>query len=103
MKTKLSGFIVLLTLFVVQFSYAHEKEVTRSVPDEVGIQIAGTYVAIMDAEAGTSTVREGQYRLQVKEGPVLRFRFVSSGTQTTTVAEEYIRYVILKEATELDG
>src|SRR5699024_4872179 len=102
MKTKLSGFIVLLTLFVVQFSYAQEKEVTGTVQDEEGIPLAGVNVSIMDAEGGTSTDGEGNYELKVEEGQVLRFSFVGFETQTKTVGEENVINVILKEGTELD-
>lgn len=102
METKLNGILTLLIVFIVQVTFAQEKEISGTVQDEDGVPLAGVNITIVDGTGGTSTDLDGNYKIDVEQGDALRFSIVGFEDQTQTVGDENTLDVTMKEGTELD-
>ncbi|TXD82297.1 SusC/RagA family TonB-linked outer membrane protein [Subsaximicrobium wynnwilliamsii] len=85
MKTKFSGILTLLLVFVVQISFAQEVSVTGKVTDENGMPLPGATVVIQGTTTGASTDFDGNYAINASQGEVLEFRYVGYSTKSITV------------------
>jgi len=97
MKTKFSGILTLLLVFVVQFTFAQEKTISGMVSDETG-PLPGVSIIKKGTNNGTETDFDGKYSIQAKEGDILVFSFVGMVTQEKTVgAEDTINVVFVAD------
>ncbi|WP_117879403.1 SusC/RagA family TonB-linked outer membrane protein [Aureibaculum luteum] len=75
MKTKFNGFLTLLLAFMVQLTFAQEKNVTGTVTDESG-PLPGVSIIIKGTTTGTETDFDGNYSIKASTGDVLKFSFI---------------------------
>lgn len=98
MKVKLTGFLSLLMLFLVQISFAQGKIVTGTVTDDKQLPLPGVNILIQGTSKGTVTDFDGKYSLEVAEGQVLQFTSVGFEEQLIRVGASNIINVSLNEA-----
>ncbi|WP_417370822.1 SusC/RagA family TonB-linked outer membrane protein [Gelidibacter japonicus] len=98
MKVKLTGFLSLLMLFLVQLSFAQGKIVTGTVTDDKQLPLPGVNILIQGTSKGTVTDFDGKYSLEVAEGQVLQFTSVGFEEQLIRVGASNIINVSLNEA-----
>ena len=98
MKTKFSGILTLLLVFVVQLTFAQEKTISGTVSDDSGLPLPGATVLVKGTSTGTSTDFDGKYAIKANQGATLIFSFIgyaskeialgSSNTINVTMAED---------------
>ncbi len=101
MKTKFSGFLMLLLAFAVQFTFAQEKTISGTVSDETG-PLPGVSVIIKGTTKGTETDFDGKYSLAAKEGDVIQYSFIGMSTQDVTVGASNTMNVVMRADNVLD-
>ncbi len=101
MKTKLSGFLTLFLVLIVQFTFAQEKTITGTVTDESG-PLPGVSIMIKGSTTGTETDFDGKYSIKVNTGDVLVFSFVGMTTQEKTVGAANTIEVVMRADNVLD-
>lgn len=97
MKTKFNGFLTLLLVLVVQFSFAQEKIISGVVSDEYG-PVGDITVLIKGTDVGTATDFDGNYTLKAKTGDVLVFSHISYETIESAVGESNVINMKLVES-----
>ncbi|WP_299549305.1 TonB-dependent receptor [Seonamhaeicola sp.] len=91
-------FLFSFLLFVVQFSFAQEKDITGTVTSKAdGIPLPGVNVIVQGTTNGTQTDFDGNYSLTVNVGDVLVFSYVGMTTAQITVADSNTINVQLEE------
>ena len=63
MKTKFNLILTLVFAFVIQFSFAQQKNVSGTVSDENGLPLLGATVVISGTTSGTTTDFDGNYTI----------------------------------------
>ena len=85
MKTKFNLILTLVFAFVIQFSFAQQKNVSGTVSDENGLPLLGATVVISGTTSGTTTDFDGNYTINANTGDVLTFSYVGYSSQDITV------------------
>ncbi|RSK42078.1 SusC/RagA family TonB-linked outer membrane protein [Mangrovimonas spongiae] len=85
MKTKFSGILTLFLAFVVQLSFAQEKQISGTISDENGLPLPGVNVIVKGTTNGTQTDFDGNYSITANQGDVLSYSFVGYATKEMTV------------------
>lgn len=101
MKTKVSGLLTLLLVFM-QFAFAQEKTVSGTVSDDAGLPLPGVNIIIEGTTTGTQSDFDGNYSINVAQGRVLVFSYVGFETQQITVGASNTINVSLKAGAVLD-
>ncbi len=78
MKTKLKSLLTLLVVFMVQITFAQERNISGVVSDEMG-PVADISVKVKGTDKGTVTDFDGNYSIKAKTGDTLQFTHVSYG------------------------
>jgi TonB-linked SusC/RagA family outer membrane protein len=97
MKKRLNGILTLFLAFVVQLTFAQQKNVTGTVIDEQGLPLPGVNVIVQGTNSGTQTDFDGNYNIIVDEGNVLVFSYVGFASQTVRVGAANVYDVTLGE------
>lgn len=97
MKTKFNGFLTLLLVLVVQFSFAQEKIISGVVSDEYG-PVGDITVLIKGTDVGTATDFDGNYTIKAKTGDVLVFSHISYKKNEKLIGTENTINITLIEA-----
>jgi len=100
MKTKFSGILTLLLAFVVQFTFAQEKNISGTVSDNAGIPLPGVNIIIKGTTTGTQTDFDGNYNINTNVGDVLTFSYVGFLTVEQTVGVANTINVSMQEDAE---
>jgi len=100
MKTKFKGIMTLLLAFVVQITFAQEKNVSGTVSDSSGT-LPGVSVLIKGTTTGTETDFDGKYSINAKTGDVLRFSYLGYKATEKTVGTSNSINVTLEEGGEI--
>ncbi|HZW78763.1 MAG TPA: SusC/RagA family TonB-linked outer membrane protein [Flavobacteriaceae bacterium] len=95
MKTKVSGILTLLLVFV-QFTFAQEKTVSGTVSDDAGLPLPGVNIIIKGTTTGTQSDFDGNYSIAVSQGQILVFSYVGFETREITVGASNTIDVTLK-------
>lgn len=98
MKTKLLQTIPRLLLFLAAWivcaaspSFAVDKEITGTITDEKGSELAGATVTIKGTTRGTNTDGSGRYRLNVPDNnAVLVFSYIGYASQEVAVGNQSV-------------
>ena len=85
MKAKFSSILTLLLAFVVQITFAQQKNITGTVTDEEDLPLPGVNVLLKGTTRGVQTDFDGNYSIQAAPGDVLVFSFVGLETKEVTV------------------
>ncbi|WP_052503424.1 SusC/RagA family TonB-linked outer membrane protein [Lacinutrix sp. Hel_I_90] len=88
MKTKFSGILTLLLAFVVQLSFAQEKNISGTISDESGLPLPGVNIVVAGTNDGTQTDFDGKYSISANTGEVLTYSYVGYKTANKTVGTE---------------
>ncbi|WP_185956512.1 SusC/RagA family TonB-linked outer membrane protein [Changchengzhania lutea] len=97
MKTKFSGILTLLLAFVVQLTFAQEKQISGTVSDGAGLPLPGATVLIKGTSSGTSTDFDGKYSITANQGATLVFSFVGYTTKEIAVGASNTINVTMQE------
>ncbi|MGY0426327.1 MAG: SusC/RagA family TonB-linked outer membrane protein, partial [Polaribacter sp.] len=100
MKTKFNGILTLLLAFIVQFSFAQQKNISGTVSDESG-PLPGVSILIKGTTKGIETDFDGKYSMKATIGDVLVFRYLGYKTIEKIVGGSNAINVILKEGGEV--
>ncbi|MFO7702850.1 MAG: SusC/RagA family TonB-linked outer membrane protein [Psychroflexus maritimus] len=85
MRTKFSGILTLVLVFVVQLTFAQEKTVSGLVADDNAIPLPGVDVVVKGTDRGTQTDFDGKYTIEVSPSDVLVFKYLGFQTQEVAV------------------
>ena len=82
---------LLLSVFTLQSGYAQQKEITvsgkiTSTDDKMGIP--GANIVVEGSNASTTADFDGNYKINVNTGDVLKFSYVGFKTQSITVTNQ---------------
>lgn len=102
MRKKLSFVSLILTFFLVQFSFAQEKEIEGTVEDEDGNPLPGVNITVEESNSGTQTDFQGEYSIEVETGQTLTFSFIGMQDQQKEVGESDTIDVVMQEGSELE-
>ena len=102
MKTKFNLILTLVFAFVIQFSFAQQKNVSGTVSDENGLPLLGATVVISGTTSGTTTDFDGNYKINANTGDVLTFSYVGYQNQNITVGNSNNVNVTLQLDNTLD-
>ena len=85
MRTKFSGILTLLLVFVVQLTFAQEKTISGTVSDNGGLPLPGVNIIVKNTSNGTQSDFDGNYSVNANVGQVLVFSYVGFVTVEQTV------------------
>ncbi|MGY0407774.1 MAG: carboxypeptidase-like regulatory domain-containing protein, partial [Polaribacter sp.] len=96
MKTKFNGILTLLVAFIVQFSFAQQKNISGIVSDESG-PLPGVGILIKGTTKGVETDFDGKYSIKASIGDILSFSYIQYITVEKTIGSSSIINVKMKE------
>ena len=103
MKKRLSGFLTLLLVLVVQITFAQDRTITGTVTDPEGIPLPGVNVIVKNTIRGTQTDFDGYYSIRAAKGEVLVFSYLGFKTAEYPVANiSTINVSLSQDAAELE-
>jgi|GEM_PF-460404 len=87
MKTKLTCFLTLIFVLLMQITFAQDqtKTISGTVVDDTGMVIPGVNITIEGTDQGTATDFNGEYTIEAAVGQVLNFSAVGFEDQSVTV------------------
>src|SRR5690625_622435 len=97
MKTKLTCFLTLIFVLLMQMSFAQDqtKTIEGTVTDDNDMVIPGVNIMIEGTDRGTATDFNGRYTIEAAVGDVLNFSAVGFQDQSVTVGTEDVIDVTL--------
>ena len=101
MRTKFSGILTLVLVFVVQLTFAQQKTVSGLVADDNAIPLPGVDVVVKGTDRGTQTDFDGKYSIEVSPSDVLVFRYLGFQTQEVAVGNNTTINASLVSDTEI--
>src|SRR6478735_7209733 len=98
MKSKFTWILTLCLAFFIQFSFAQEKTVTRTVVSKTDkMTMPGVNFLVQGTTRGVQTDFNGNFSIKVAVGQKLQFSFLGSKTQTLTVGNSNVYNVQLED------
>ncbi|MBT8320483.1 MAG: TonB-dependent receptor plug domain-containing protein, partial [Eudoraea sp.] len=85
MRTKQSGLLVLLLVFIVQFTFAQQKTVTGTVTDASNSPLPGASVVVKGTIRGVQSDFDGNYSIQATSNETLVFSYLGYITQEMAI------------------
>jgi TonB-linked SusC/RagA family outer membrane protein len=85
MRTKQSGLLVLLLVFIVQFTFAQQKTITGTVTDASNSPLPGASVVVKGTARGVQTDFDGNYSIQATSSETLVFSYLGYLTQEIAI------------------
>ena len=102
MRTKFSGILTLMLVFVVQLTFAQQKTVSGTVTDQNATPLPGVSVIVKGSNQGTQTDFDGNYSIEVASSDVLVFEYIGLETQEVPVGNQtQINVTMLEGAVDL--
>ena len=93
----------LLLAFVIQISFAQQKDVSGTVTDSDGMPLIGATVVITGTSSGTTTDFDGKFSISSSVGDTLTFSYLGYADQVVTVdATSSMTVVMLEDDSQLD-
>jgi len=102
MKTKFSGILTLILVFVVHLTIAQEKTISGAVTDDSGLPLPGVNIIIQGTTTGTQSDFDGNYIIEASEGQTLVYSYVGFETQEITVGASSTIDVTMAAGSQLD-
>ncbi len=103
MKTKFSGILTLILVFVVQLSFAQEKTISGNVSDNSGLPLPGVNIVVKGTATGTQTDFDGNYTINTNRGAVLTYSYVGFSTKEVVVGDsDSIDVQLSEDAAQLE-
>lgn len=103
METKFSSILTLVSILVVQFTFAQQKTITGTITGSDDLPLPGVNIIIKGTATGTQSDFDGNYSIDASKGDVLEFSFVGLKTAEYTVGDANTLDVILEnDASRLD-
>jgi len=76
MRTKFSGILTLLLVFVVQLGFAQEKTISGEITDNNGLPLPGVNIIVKNTSNGTQSDFDGNYTINVGVGQTIVFSYL---------------------------
>ncbi len=104
MKTKISCYLTLIMVFMMQFAFAQNqtKTITGKITDENGLSVPGATVTVGNSATGVAADANGNYTIEASQGDVLHFTAIGYKEKTVTVGSSNVINVTLSSGTLLD-
>ena len=103
MKTKLHVLLTLLSVLMMQISFAQERTVSGTVTDETGFPVPGVSVVVKGTTTNTQTDFDGKFQISATPQQTLVFTYVGLGTKEVLAAQTTVNVNLASQATELEG
>ena len=100
MRSKFTGVLILLTLFVVPLSFAQQRTVTGNITDQDGLELPGVSVVVKGTNRGTQSDFDGNYTIEASVGETLVFTYLGQRREEKTVGASNVINVQMAEETE---
>lgn len=100
MRSKFTGVLILLTLFVVPLSFAQQRTVTGNITDQDGLVLPGVSVVVKGTNRGTQSDFDGNYTIEASVGETLVFTYLGQRREEKTVGASNVINVQMAEETE---
>ncbi|ALJ06090.1 SusC/RagA family TonB-linked outer membrane protein [Pseudalgibacter alginicilyticus] len=100
MKLNLTGLMILIMVFSIQFSFAQEIQITGTISDVNNLPLGGVTIIVDGTSKGVVSNFDGEYLISAKTGDVLKYSFIGMQTQMLTVGVDNVLNVIMKEDVE---
>ena len=88
MKTKLTVFLTLFTLFFSAFTFAQDMTIQGTVKDENNLPLPGVNILVKGTTNGVQTDFDGNYTIHANQNDVLVFSFIGYTTQEVPVGNQ---------------
>ena len=104
MRTKFSGILTLLLAFVVQLTFAQEKNVSGTVSDNSGLPLPGVNIIVKGTSNGTQSDFDGNYTVNASVGQTIVFSYIgfNSVERAVTAATSNISLQMTEDAAVLE-
>ncbi len=102
MKTKFSGILTLVLVFIVQLAFAQEKTISGTVADDTGLPLPGVNIIIKGTSTGTQSDFDGNYTIDAAVGQTLVYSYVGFETQEIAVGASNNMNVTMAAGSVLD-
>ena len=97
MKTKFNVMLSLLLAFVIQISFAQQKDVSGTVTDTDGMPLIGATVIISGTSSGTTTDFDGKFSISSSVGDTLTISYLGYTDQVVAVNDTSSIAVVMQE------
>ncbi|QDO93789.1 SusC/RagA family TonB-linked outer membrane protein [Formosa sediminum] len=103
MKSKFRGILTVFLAFVVQLTFAQEKQISGTVSDENGIPLLGVNIIIKGTSQGTQSDFDGNYSISAESNSTISFSYMGYKTIEKQVgASTTINVTLIEDLAELD-
>ena len=104
MRTKFSGIFTLLLAFVVQLTFAQEKNVSGTVSDNSGLPLPGVNIIVKGTSNWTQSDFDGNYTVNASVGQTIVFSYIgfNSVERAVTAATSNISLQMTEDAAVLE-
>lgn len=103
MKTKLHVLLTLLSVLMMQISFAQERTVSGTVTDETGFPIPGVTILVKGTTTSTQTDFDGKFSISATPQQTLVFSYIGMGTKEVSASQQTLNVGLTSEAKELEG
>lgn len=103
MKTKLHVLLTLLSVLMMQISFAQERTVSGTVTDETGFPVPGVTIVVKGTTTSTQTDFDGKFSISATPQQTLVFTYIGMGSKEASAAQQTINVSLASAATELEG
>lgn len=104
MRSKFIIVFTLLTVFVLQSSFAQERTITGNVADQDGTPLPGVSIVVKGTTKGTQTDFDGNYTIEANAGDILVFTYIGQRKEERSIgASDRINVQMQEDTTELEG
>ena len=97
MKTKFNVMLSLLLAFVIQVSFAQQKDVSGTVTDTDGMPLIGATVIISGTSTGTTTDFDGKFSISSSVGDTLTVSYLGYADQVVAINDTSSITVVMQE------
>ncbi|RPD99988.1 SusC/RagA family TonB-linked outer membrane protein [Aureibaculum marinum] len=100
MKTKKTGFLILVAFFVIHVVFSQGRVISGKVSDEQGMAIPGVTITVKGSTKGVLTDFDGNYSVTVNTGETLVFSFLGMETIEKTVGTSNVINITMIESAQ---
>lgn len=103
MKRKLSGFLTLIFVLIMQVAFAQDqtKSITGTVTDENEVPLPNADVTIEGTSRGTVTDFDGEFTIEASSGETLKVSLVGFEDKELPIEDQQTLTIVMKEGTSL--
>ncbi|NHN26055.1 SusC/RagA family TonB-linked outer membrane protein [Flavobacterium jejuense] len=103
MRSKFNLLLTVLVVMLGQMTFAQVKTVSGTVVDQNGLPLPSVAIQEKSTSNGTQTDFDGNFKIEVKQGSILVFSYVSMKTQEVIVNSTTLKVTMQEDVTTLEG